>query len=141
MGESQFSQSLLSEIIQAKETELTELKKHRAEAEEQSEELNAELAAQKAVCEEIDTWAERFDKQSFMEKKAMLIKLIDHIIVRNEKNIEMVCRVDFTRASNSAPIIYENSEIMDNTADFSCPQFANRYQHATWLIASPTFGS
>ena len=94
IGESLFSQSLLSDLIQTKDQELLILRKELKYAESRADDLTTLLAAQKAVATDLDNWSERFDTQDTMEKKSMLINLIDRITV-SEEEIEVEYTVPF----------------------------------------------
>lgn len=85
MGESQFSQSLLSEMVATKEQEMKGLQKKYDEADGKAEVLRASISARKATCEDLSDWANRFDAQDTMTKKSMLINLIDRITVYDKK--------------------------------------------------------
>jgi hypothetical protein len=137
LGESQFSQSLLSELLQTKETEIAELRKRHAEAEQAAEELEAELAAQKAVTDEIDTWAERFNTQNVMDKKAMLINIIDRITVNSDNRVVVKYKVKLKPTNSPTHNSYANCENAEDTNAFLYPQFVNRYPQATvWTVCS-----
>ena len=61
MGESQWSQSVLSQLIETKEQELSDIVKKQEDIEFKLKELAAYLAERKANLSELNNWAERFD--------------------------------------------------------------------------------
>lgn len=61
MGESQWSQSVLSQLIETKEQELSDTVKKQEDIEFKLKELAAYLAERKANLSELNNWAERFD--------------------------------------------------------------------------------
>ena len=85
MGESQWSQSVLSKLIESKEQELSDIVKKQEEVGIKLKELSAYLAERKANFSELNNWAERFDIQDIPAKKAMLINAIDRITVFDDK--------------------------------------------------------
>ena len=85
MGESQWSQSVLSKLIDSKEQELSDIVKKQEEVGIKLKELSAYLAERKANFSELNNWAERFDIQDIPAKKAMLINAIDRITVFDDK--------------------------------------------------------
>ena len=85
LGESQFDQTLLNEMLRARQTELESLVAAEQQASNAKEEMSATLVTQKAVAEELTEWADRFDAQDTMSKKSMLINIIDGITVHDAK--------------------------------------------------------
>jgi DNA invertase Pin-like site-specific DNA recombinase len=81
MGESDFSQSLLTELVQGKESELSDIRTKHSAAITARDGLAEQLAVRKCIAADLDNWSERFDMASDMEKKAMLINIIDRITV------------------------------------------------------------
>jgi hypothetical protein len=128
MGESGFSQSLLSEMIQTKETELIELRKKQGLAEQVVSDLQATLAAKKAVVEELETWSERFDAQDATVQKSMLINIIEKITVQSDTQIDVVYKVELDDLGAPAPI----------TAAGSAPSLENNGEpvHATTFLSN-----
>ncbi len=127
MGESQFSQSLLTELIQAKENELAELRRKHEEAETRVNALKASLKEQRAVCSGLNDWTARFDMQGTAEKKSMLINLINRVTVYDEE-IEVKYSIRFDKIDETE---YYNKVIGGNDNDspaegFSCQGFAQR---------------
>jgi len=92
MGNSQFTHNLLTELIETKEIEIVELRKKQTAAQAAADDIEKTLRERRAVAEELDTWAERFDAQDTMSKKSMLIKLIERATVY-EDHIEAVYQV------------------------------------------------
>ena len=137
IGESQFSQSLLSELIQTKEKELLELKKKYDEAEARADDLRKSLQAQRAVCSDLSNWAARFDLQETAEKKGMLINLIDKITMFEEE-IDVRYSIRFDSFEEN-----EYNERADGGCDaewaFLYSEFAQRDTQArTWGWPIPT---
>lgn len=85
MGESAWSQTMLSKLIDSKEQELLAEKSRQAELQAQVKDMETYLAERKSVYTDMDNWAERFDIQDIAAKKTMLINLIDRITVFDEK--------------------------------------------------------
>ena len=161
IGESQFSQSLLSELIQTKEQELAEFRKRYEDAQCRAEEIATILSAQRAVSSELEDWAVRFDMQDTMEKKTMLINLIDKIVVFDDFT-EITYNLQF---DNLADRVYNSGDYFGNphtensnviSADFFSSQFVqrerqteltapylhfdvqNEMQARTWGLRTPT---
>jgi len=137
IGESQFSQSLLSELIQTKEREVLEFRKKHDEAKARAEDLRASLLIQRAACADLSNWAERFDLQDTAEKKGMLINLIDKITMREEEiEVEYSIRFDNFREKE-----YNNRVDGESDAEqaFLYSEFAQRDTQArTWGWPIPT---
>jgi hypothetical protein len=113
MGESGFSQALLSEMIQTKEAELIDLRKKQEPAEQIVSDLQTALAAKKAVVEELENWSERFDAQDATAKKSMLINIIEKITVQSDTQIDVVYKVELDDLGDPAPIaVRENVAIL-----------------------------
>jgi|GEM_PF-549715 len=85
MGESSFSKEMLNEMIQGMDVEISKLKTKLEPVSVALAEIRTELTRRKKITEEIDTWEERFDGQDIMDKKAMLVNIIDNIIVRDDE--------------------------------------------------------
>jgi len=85
LGESTYSPGLLNELIKVKETELAEILNKQDEARDEMFRIEQELAVQKSVCDEIINWAARFDAQDVLDKKAMLLNVIDRIDVYGDR--------------------------------------------------------
>ena len=129
MGNSQFSQSLLSELIQTKEMEIVELRKKQTAAQAAADDIEKTLSSRRVVAESLDTWADRFDAQDTMSKKSMLINLIERATVY-EQHIEAVYQIkldgiiggdtDGGDTSLVSPIFYaQNEEKPSETSDIS----------------------
>jgi hypothetical protein len=119
MGESQFSQALLSEMIQTKESELIELRQKQEAAEQTAADLQLTIAARKAVAEEILTWAERFDQQDTTTKKAMLINIIDKITVMADGKINVVYKIKLENMGEEVTDLPPDDEGTAETADIA----------------------
>ena len=84
MGESQWSQAILSKLIETKEQELQEIKRKQADIDSQVKDMEAYLSERKSSFSDMNNWAERFDIQDTAAKKTMLINLIDRITISDE---------------------------------------------------------
>lgn len=85
MGESLWSQSMLSNAIETKEQELVQIKKKQKELEFKISEVSSYLSAKKKTCSDFEDWGEKFDLQDIAMKKSMLINMIDRITVYDDK--------------------------------------------------------
>lgn len=94
IGQSKFSEELLTELIETREKELLDIRERNKETEARIGDLKETLAQQRSLSGDLSNWAERFDLQSNDEKKAMLINLINKITIFDEK-IEVRYRIRF----------------------------------------------
>ena len=85
MGECEWSQALLSKLVETKEHEVAEIRKKQRSIEGKIEELKIFLAEKKTVESEMTDWVDRFEIQDMAKKKSMLINLIDRITVYDDK--------------------------------------------------------
>lgn len=85
LGESTFSQTVLSEMLKGKEAEGIDLMGKYEEAQNRVLEIDQELTAQKAVFEDYTDWSARFDASATADKKAMLLNIIDRIDAYDDK--------------------------------------------------------
>jgi len=92
MGESQLPEDTISDMIKSREADIVELRKRQDAAQGQLADLDRMRAARKAVCDGLDTWAARFDAQELMDKKAMLINIIERITIL-ETDIEVIYQI------------------------------------------------
>ena len=92
VGESNFSKDLLSGMISDKETEIREHIAKQDIAKIAVIKVEEDILKRKEVVEELDTWEARFDEQSTMDKKSMLINIIEKIIVY-ENYIEVIYKI------------------------------------------------
>lgn len=105
MGESQWSQSVLSQLIETKEQDLSDIVKKQEDIEFKLKELAAYLAERKANLSELNNWAERFDIQDTPAKKAMLINAIDRITVFDDKiTVKYKFKCDYFRGGTKFDI-------------------------------------
>lgn len=96
MGESQWSQTMLSNLINTKEKELAEVGKKQEEFTSKLKELSEYLAERKTLLADLDNWVERFDIQESTAKKTMLINVIDKITIYDDKaTVRYKFRCDF----------------------------------------------
>jgi hypothetical protein len=104
LGESTFSQELLSGMLRTKELELCEARnKHDAVMQEVFD-LSAEMSFMKKVCSDFDDWAARFDEQNLETKKAMLIDIIDRITVHQDRiEVQYKIKLDAFTGDESTP--------------------------------------
>ena len=168
MGESGFTQSLLTEMITTKEAELAELAQRQTATQAAVDDLAATIRERKEMARELETWAERFDTQGTMDKKAMLINVIERATV-NEEDIEVVYRIkleNMGEEDNTPPdggkymggegdsadgllsppfSIFkqgndENGGFDTNTSPFLAERFVQSCQQAMWSIFCPRRG-
>ena len=144
IGQSKFSEKLLSELIESKEQEIKELNQKGNEIETKVEDLRETLKKQKTLCNELTDWAERFDMQELNEKKTMLINLINKITIFDEK-IEVKYKLKFDNFEKNPYNSKELQEcnnygteqfsgsLMDNQG-FLCPEFAQNGTLARILV-------
>ena len=96
MGESQWSQTTLSKLIEAKEQALKDIIKKQEDIEIKLNQLASYLSAHKKTCSDLDNWVERFDIQDTASKKTMLINAIDRITVYDDKvSVKLKFRCDY----------------------------------------------
>ncbi len=69
IGQSKFSEELLTELIETREKELLDIIERNKETEARIEDLKETLAQQRSLSGDLSNWAERFDLQSNDEKK------------------------------------------------------------------------
>lgn len=84
LGESTFSQTVLSDMLKAKEAEAAALAQRYEDAQNRIMELDQELSFKKTICEEFADWTARFDIAPTADKKAMLLNIIDRIDVHSD---------------------------------------------------------
>ena len=94
IGQSKFSEELLTELINTKEKEINEQKERSLEIESKLEALRTSIDQQKVLSTDLTNWSERFEKQEMNEKKTMIINLINKITIFDEK-IEVKYRLKF----------------------------------------------
>ena len=124
MGESQWSQSVLSQLIETKEQDLSDIVKKQEDIEFKLKELAAYLAERKANLSELNNWAERFDIQDTPAKKAMLINAIDRITVFDDKiTVKYKFKCDYFRGGTKFDI--DNDKAVDEVPSgvFPCLSF------------------
>ncbi len=124
MGESQWSQSVLSQLIETKEQDLSDIVKKQEDIEFKQKELAAYLAERKANLSELNNWAERFDIQDTPAKKAMLINAIDRITVFDDKiTVKYKFKCDYFRGGTKFDI--DNDKAVDEVPSgvFPCLSF------------------
>ena len=144
IGQSQFSEKLISELIETKEKEILELKNKSSEIDDKIENLRKTLNKQKELNEDLKDWSERFDLQDLNEKKSMLINLINKITIFDEK-IEVKYKLKFDNFENNHYNKKSDCAINSNNSpavDFSCQGFAQRGILAkmwVWQTQTPCF--
>jgi DNA invertase Pin-like site-specific DNA recombinase len=119
MGESAFGRDMLTEMLAAKEVELTQLTETLSDANNAVLELDAEISAQKHVAKEILTWPDRFDAAPQEEKKAMLINIIDRVTVTGDI-VEARYKIKVNRGVKLSlinPVIPETDTTADPATD------------------------
>ena len=151
IGQSQFSEKLLSELIETKEQEVLEFNKRNNEIESRVADLRATLTKQRQVSADLTNWADRFDIQETNEKKSMLINLINKITVFDEK-IEINYKIRFDNLDDfdyngsigdcdisptglkggSDGSCTQQTQQQDGLKAFLCQQFAQSVTQANW---------
>ena len=140
IGQSNFSEKLLSELIETKEQEVNALNTKSIDIEEKLADLRATLNQQRTLSKDLNNWADRFDMQETNEKKSMLINLINRITMYDEK-VEVKYMLKFDNFeknqynSTNGEVIITNPDA--NLMNF-CPQFAQKGTLAkilAWQIA------
>ena len=103
IGESKFSQSILSDLIQQREKELVELEKRRDMADKAAIDIDNKIRLRKTVQDEYRGWDERFDILTIQEKRAMLINIIERItIYPNRVQIIFKVRINLLESAVSS---------------------------------------
>lgn len=116
MGESQWSQAMLSKLIETKEQELSEIKKKQEELEAKISELSTYLSEKKKTCSDFKDWGEKFDLQDTATKKSMLINVIDKITVFDDKvTVKMKLNCDYLKGGSEFDI--ENAIAVDEVPE------------------------
>ncbi len=100
IGQSKFSEELLSEIITTKEKELNEQKEKGLKIVSEIETIRIALDKQKILSNDLTDWSTRFDNQEMNEKKSMLINLIKKITIFEEQ-IEVKYCLKFDNFENN----------------------------------------
>ena len=85
LGQGNFSQSLLSDMIQTREQELVTLKAKFAESTEELETISRELSFRRQSAEDLSNWEQKFDAQDLLSRKAMLINIINQVDVLEDR--------------------------------------------------------
>lgn len=93
-GQSKFSEELITELIQNKESEIKSLAEKHTDIESRANDLKATIEQTKTLSADLNNWSERFDTQTINEKKTMLINLINKIMIFDDK-IEVKYRIRF----------------------------------------------
>ena len=153
IGQSKFSEQLLTELIETREKELAEIREKNKETEARIEDLKSTLLQQKTLNNDLTNWAERFDMQTDNEKKSMLINLINKITVYDEK-IEVQYHIRFDNYMENSYTNKDNDIVYNTNTDTKsngylvqdnlslCPQFAQKITQpkiSVWQIAMHYF--
>jgi hypothetical protein len=108
-GESRFSEALITEQIAKKEQEVRFLDNELTEAQNEIFLLDQELSAQTSLAEELDGWAERFDRSPMQEQKAMLMRIISKITITGDNvDIDYSIKLNSSKNYTITPIDPEN---------------------------------
>ena len=133
IGQSKFSESLITELIEGKEKDILELSKKSDELNIKIENLRDVINKNKILDGGIKDWSERFDLQNLKEKKSMLINLINKITIFDEK-IEVKYKLKFDNFENNK---YNEKSGYSDENDFNkvflCHGFAQREAQAKML--------
>ena len=92
MGESKFSEDMLTGMLTAKEKDLAEFEGKMALKQDEIESLELEIQKRKGIVEELDTWVQRYESSSLMDKKDMVITIVEKISVHKER-ILIDCKI------------------------------------------------
>ena len=122
MGESQFPQNVLTELIQQRERELAEYAKRCEAVEKAALDLKNQIKLSKAVQNNYKSWAERFDSLTIQEKRAMLIDIIDRIKVYPKK-IQIRYKVTIDQFDGTAALKSGGDETSPSDFSFYPEQF------------------
>lgn len=125
---------IVNDILEAKNTELADAAEKLTATETIKNELQQQLAANKEIVENLDTWETRFDAASLEQKKGILLNIIDKILVfphgirtdykietRGFGTLQAIDRPDWLAEPTSEIAlaqISENSKIEPNTAPY-----------------------
>jgi len=129
MGESQFSQGILSDLIQQREKELVEFAKRRESAERAEADLESQIKLRKMVRDEYKDWEQRFDTLTIQEKRAMLIKVIDRIIIYPDR-VHTICKVKVD--------VFENATIEATQSEGDDTSSSDIYFYPKQLVNTDT---
>ncbi|MDR3185473.1 MAG: hypothetical protein LBU04_01490 [Christensenellaceae bacterium] len=72
---------MLSELIEAKTKDVNDITSKHQDAESRASDLMTSLEVRRTAYSDLSNWTVRFDQQETMEKKAMLLNLIENIII------------------------------------------------------------
>lgn len=115
IGQSRFSEELITELINDKEKQILELNNRSNDLSGKIENLRKILQTEKQLNEDWQDWSVKFDLQEMNEKKSMIINLIEKIIVYDEK-IGVRYRLKFDNYENN-PYNIKRSQENDNTIE------------------------
>ncbi|MDR3216818.1 MAG: recombinase family protein [Clostridiaceae bacterium] len=139
LGESKFSQDLLNEMLANKTAEWSGATEARASAELELHAAEEEIARQKTVCAELDTWSEKFERQEQSGKKAMLLNIIDRVTIRADR-IEISYKIKLDELTATKPT--RQSLIFDDvdTTPIDCPELQQQgvKRYALPRLRTPT---
>lgn len=85
LGESKFTSELLQELINQKESELTELNKLLSQVEQKNKIAQLENNESINLSIEINNWEERYDSSSIATKKMMLSRFIHELFIKKDE--------------------------------------------------------
>jgi hypothetical protein len=132
MGESRFSESLLSDLIRQREQELVELAVKKETEEKVVADIEAQIKLRKKVRDDYTDWEARFDTLSIPERRAMLIDVIDRIIVYPDRiHVKYKVKVDiFENAAIGTPRSEGGNGETPSDLSFCPKQLVNHYTAA-----------
>jgi hypothetical protein len=87
MGDSEYPPAFLNKLLTDKVKELTDLIAEGKAADAEREELQARFDSQKEFAENLDTWEAHFEQADSVQKKAMILNIIDRITVNPSRLI------------------------------------------------------
>jgi DNA invertase Pin-like site-specific DNA recombinase len=132
LGASSVSLDILNAMHKTKEEELAEITKRQEAAKTELEKVEAEVAYKRAVADEIDNWAERFDRQTNDNKKAMLISIIDRVTVYGDRvEVDFKIKLDPQMQFASITEIEANAGLTAEAGDNSALYDVKGYKQPT----------
>jgi DNA invertase Pin-like site-specific DNA recombinase len=113
MGQSDFDGKILNGLVQTTQSEIARLTEKQTALKKAEEGIKEQIAMQKTVCADLDTWAERFDAAGIPEKKTMLINIIDRITI-TDTDIAVDYKFEVNPMHGIYPVEYETAVTLNN---------------------------
>ena len=133
MGASNFSQELLSELIQTREAELLELKNKYDGTQAALADIGQAIISQKSVSAELESWGSRFDTLDTMSQKSMLLSIVEKITIHEEK-ADILYRINFdTLLSRPIPPVCPETDEEGANTPILTPQSSKQFVHYSSL--------